>query len=208
VDPGWYAEYFHEVALALGSQGGDHERFARVLAAVAVDSDRDAVIRDYAVQHLRRVWERSAAEPNLRGTIVASLRRFVRDEPEISGAALLSLHLLESQPAIPGKAAEPAITTKELEHLMHHTLNDGASRRDPRTTMGILRIVGARRMLGLAPDVRQLVSDNSQHALVRMSGIAALADLGQQMDRDFLSSLDQPDPRIIKAVKSALDRLP
>lgn len=199
-DAGWHAEYVHLISLVLQQHPKVADRFARVLAAVAADASRDEVARDYAMQHLRQVWDRADGKPELRDRIVATFRHSGVPDPVLGASAVLSLHLLGLE------NGKPAVSTGELEPLVGRALAAPAAPERLRLRMSCLRVAGERGMVAMLPAIRRIAADSSgEHALARMTAIAALGRLGGPADRALLQGLGTSrDPRIAGSVRHAL----
>jgi hypothetical protein len=201
---GWHAEYFHGIALVLRRLPPIRGRFARVLACVAADHSREEVVRDYALQHLREVWERSGDTPRLRASITETFRQLADDEL-LGPTALLSLHLLGFDPG----GSQAAVPTAELEPLVLRALDAPPGPGAVPMRLGSLRIAAERGMPGALPGIRRIAADSAgEHALARMAAIAALGRLGGSADRAMIEGLGtSPDPRIAAAARHALAAL-
>jgi len=209
-DAGWHAEYVHEISLVLRRHPQARERFARVLAAVAADATRDEVVRDYALQHLRQVWEHAGDEPELRASIVETFRLVAARDPVLGASGLLSLHLLGFHPDGQDDAPAAAVPTAELEPMVRQALASPPAQDQVRLRMSSLRVASERGMRGMLPEIRRIAANAAgEHALARMAAIAAIGRLAQPADRALLESLESScDPRIAGAVRHALAGLP
>lgn len=215
---GWHAEYFHSLALVMREQAAARGRFARVLSTVAADSGRDAVLRDYSLQHLRQVWDRAAGDEALRGSIQATFRGLVEHDASLAASALLSLHLLgtpEGSVATTASAPQMSagapltnsflVANAELQPLVTGILSAPPTAANLPSRLVALRLVTERRLASEKEAVHRLAGDvASEHALVRMAAISCLASFRDPADRAFLESLDRSDPRIATAVERAL----
>lgn len=212
VDPGWHSEYIHAISLALQQQKAARERFARVLATVARDATRDEVVRDYALQHIRQVWDHEESESSLRARIEATLRELVAADAVIAPSSLLSLHLL----GIPASGRESGLVTvgeqireyhipdADVEPLVLNLLKASPSASMVRARMTAARVSGDRRLGGCRGVLMQVVEDPSEHALVRMAAVNALGLVAAPSDLQYLSSLATEDRRIEFAIQKTL----
>lgn len=200
---GWHAEYVHLISLVLQQHPKVSDRFAGVLAAVAADASRDEVARDYAMQHLRQVWNRADDKPELRARIVGTFRQICTMDPVLGASAVLSLHLLGLE------SKQPAVSTGELAPLVGRALAAPATPERLRMRMSCLRVASERGMAAMLPDIRRIAADSAgEHALARMTAIAALGRLGEPADRALLQGLETSrDPRISGSVRHALATL-
>jgi hypothetical protein len=210
---GRHSEFFHELALKLGDIDGLRERFARVLATVARDEQQDGVVRDYALQHLRQVWERS--DDPLRKSIEATFSQISSTGSDLSASALLSLHLLGTgdrrtamSEAEPTGARTWEVPSEKLDPVVKEILARQPTARGIPDRMTALRIAGERRLADRRDDLKRIAAARGgEHQLVRMAAIAAIARFADPADIPFLESVEKSDPGIASAVTSALVRL-
>jgi hypothetical protein len=210
---GRHSEFFHELALKLGGIDALRERFARVLATVARDDQQDGVVRDYALQHLRQVWERS--DDPLRKSIEATFSQISSTGSELSASALLSLHLLgtgDRRTAI--SQSEPAgartweVPSEKLDPVVKGILARQPTARGIPDRMTALRIAGDRRLADRRDDLKRIAAARGgEHRLVRMAAIAAIARFADPADIPFFKSVGKSDPEVASAVTLALVRL-
>jgi hypothetical protein len=216
-----------DICLILREQPTVRESFARVLSTLVHDPSRDAVVRDYAVQHLRQVWDLAKENPSLRNAIEEVFRGLVKgDEPDMAATGLLSLHFLgtrqgEAQPvALPGNQKQSlppgmsaiestptsySIPDGQIQPLVDGILKAPATSANVSSRMTALRIVADRKLAASKPELRAIASDSvKEQVLVRMAAIAALGKLADSADRPLLEGLDHTDLRIASAVKTAL----
>jgi len=208
VNGGEFSTWFHEIANLLHRQSAPSKAFARALATVAADPARDAVLRDYALQHLRVVWNNAGGDASLRSSIEASLRRLARGDDPPATAALLSLHLLGDTAAAPGRPVARALGDDELAALAGSLLAGPAGSSDTPRRMTAARIAADRRLAALRPVLARVASDPAEHTLARMSAINAIGRIGERADRPLLESLAAAEPALALAARDALALLP
>jgi hypothetical protein len=219
-----HSTFVHEIACVLQRCREAHEPFARALAGLARDTGRDRVIRDYAVQHLRQLWDRAGYSVALRSAIVSALREFTTADPVVAAPALLSLHLLGSggvgDEAIgatrgPGQPdAGPSglrgvlpsfhVPDSELVPLLDAIFAAKPSADNIPARLTAARIAGERRMNGLRPVLLTTLTNPAEHTLVRMAAVVALGNIADPADLETLASLDPDDPRIAAALSHVL----
>ena len=206
---GWHAEYLHNIAGLLQSSAGMREPFARALGTLARDSKRDATVRDYALQHLRLVWER--ADGTLRTEVEGTLRALATD-PALQSSALLSLHLLggagglgEVAPSSKSIGGKGRVADADLVPFVDSILAESPSPGNITARLTALRIAGERRLSGCRESLRRVAAGESEHTLTRMAAIANLGLIADPADRTFLESINgNGDGRIANAVRKAL----
>ena len=205
---GLRSTWFSEIANLLHRQPAARERLARALATVALDPSRDATLRDYALQHLRVVWNDSGGDTGLRDSITASLRKLIRADKTVTTAALLSLHLLGDDATAPDNPVTRALPDAEVGSLAAHLLEGPAGSCQPAERMTAARIAGERRITSLIPQLRRIASSPSEHILSRMAAVAALGHMADASNRAFLESLAKDQIDLAPAARHALSMLP
>ena len=215
VSSSFHSSYLHEIACVLQGQPSVLPRFADALTDIAKDTARDEVSRDYALQHLRQVWQRAANQSALRDSIAGNLSDLVsRNDPAISVSALLSLHLLGTAPVGETQvdAARPAsegpgrygVPDDKIAPLLGPLLSEKASHPNISARLTAARIIGERRLETFRQPLFDLLNDNSEHAMVRMAAANALGRIGDPGDLAMLASFDPGDDRVAAAIRHAL----
>ncbi len=204
-----YSTYIHEIASVLERESSIRERLARGLATVARDATRDEATRDYAIQHLRQVWNRAADDAPLRTAIASTFREFTHLDPVLSTGALLSLHLLGSTEGHRQGGASPTpvsdqMPDAELVSLLDPIFSGKTTANNLPARLTALRIVGERRLPAYRAAMLTILRDRSDHALVRMAAAHALGRIANPDDLKSLAALDAGDPRVTNAVQLAL----
>ena len=210
VSTGEHAHYVHEACRLLRKQDNERPRFARALATLAIDDSRSPILRDYAMQHLRVVWDFAPPADGLRLSIVETFRMLL-DDPAMAPAALLSLHLLGSPTELGVSSGTVVVRTRpqyELpdDEIIPHVKRFLADRQSPLSgRMASVRIVAERTLLMFKEDLVGMAGgETGEHTMLRMAAISALARFGDPSDLKFLKSLDDADPRIQSALRLAL----
>lgn len=204
-----YSTYIHEIASVLERESGIRERLARGLATLARDATRDEATRDYAIQHLRQVWNRAADDAPLRTAVSSTFREFTHLDPVLSTGALLSLHLLGSTEGHRQGGASPTpvsdqMPDAELVSLLDPIFSGKTTANNLPARLTALRIVGERRLPAYRAAMLTILRDRSDHALVRMAAAHALGKIANPDDLQSLAALDAGDPRVATAVQLAL----
>jgi hypothetical protein len=198
---GWIAghsTWFHEIANLVHSQEHDKRRFAEVLATVARDANRDLATRDYALQQLRRVWAGSDQDRSLRRAIEETFIEINVAESPLRATALLSLHLLEG----------PDIGSRASQSLRQSVVSilggsDTSSAENVPVRMVAARIAGERKIHSMGMALLMIASSDREHALVRMSAVSALSEMGSSSELDALFGLNPDDQRVAAAIRHA-----
>ncbi len=200
VPAGIHSTWFHVVGGILQRESQVRERFARALAGVAMEGGHEPVYRDYALQHLRLVWNHARGQDALRASIVATFLELARDG-DIGASALLSLHLV-------GEGGEGArVPDAVIAPILREGL-DVREARDPPWLLTALRIAGERQMERFHADARRIAADpEASHAMVRMAAIAAVSKYRDPADLEFLKSIPAEDRRIAGSLQAAIRRI-
>lgn len=204
---GQHSTWFNEVANLLHRQSAAQERLARALATVAADPARDATLRDYALQHLRVVWNGSREDAGLRDSITASLRQLASSDKTVTTAALLSLHLLGDNASAPESSVTRALGDDEIAALAGNMLEGPPDSRQPAERMTAARIAADRRLASLRPALARVASNPAEHVLSRISAINAIGHIGDPTDRSLLESLSFTEPSLAAATHKALESI-
>lgn len=184
---GAYAYYFHELCNKLHQFQEARTQFASVLYALASDSSRDDVIRDYSLQHLRRIWEKSADLDALRTAIEASFWKLTEQQPSVASSALLSLHTLGAAPSPKTDFSHSAVASSVFQPRIESIFQQTPSPDTVGLRMTAARIAGERQLSTLTPALTQMIQNDSEHTLVRISAINALRLLGKTEEIKSLS---------------------
>lgn len=197
--PAERSTWFHEVANLIHRQQVDDRSFAEVLATVARDTSRDVATRDYALQHLRRIW--TVAEPSLREAIESTLLEMAELPGALQATALLSLHLIDPD-------GRQRVNDTGLRQIVVSALT--AASKPGRDSLGFgmaaARIAGERQMTGQRARLMEIASSPDDHALLRMSAVSALAAIGDSADLAALTALQPGDGRVEAAIRHAAAR--
>jgi hypothetical protein len=200
-----HSSFVHEVACVLQCQQGVRQRFAEALATLARDARRDGVTRDYAIQHLRQVWDRAGGDPALRTAVFNTFREFAELDPAVSAPALLSLHLLGSGPDGAGVFHLP---DAEFPPLLAPILARGPAPANLPARLTAARVAGDRRLGELRGPLLAILTNPAEHAMLRMAAANALGKIADPADLARLASYDPGDDRVATAIRLALPPAP
>jgi hypothetical protein len=206
-----HSSYLHEIACRLQDQPAVRESFARALATLARDPRGDPTTRDYAIQHLRQVWQRADTQPALRESVAATFREFTDLDPAIAASALLSLHLLGTAPVAGSAAASSlyAVPDEELGPLLAPVFAQppGSAASIP-ARLTAARIAGERRLAAFRAPLMAQLTNPAEHAMVRMAAANALGKIADPADLATLAALTPDDDRVAAAIRHALPPSP
>jgi hypothetical protein len=219
VSASFHSSYMHEIACVLQTQPGVREKFARALATLVRDKQRNSATRDYAIQHLRQVWSRAVDDSNLRAAIVSTFHEFAHHKPAIATSALLSLHLLGSPTAgspvgstglsfppgaSPSSSTSYFIPESELLPLLEPVFTAKTSSDNIPSRLNAIRIVGDRRMKAFRPHLLAALKDRKEHMMIRMAAANAIGAVAEPADLESLSTFEPGDELVAAALHRAI----
>jgi hypothetical protein len=186
---------------------GPRRDFAEVLGHLAGNPGQPEMIRDYAIQHLARMWN-AADSPDHRG-LRQSIRLTIAGLAEYDGtagnAALLSLHLLGAANR-PDQPSRYDVADDQLLRLIGPAIANPTASLDRR--LAAVRIAGERGFQRYHPSLRSMSTDPSAHSMLRKAAISAIGRLGSlEQDEDLLRRLAAAEPEYRIAVDYGLTRL-
>ena len=208
-----HSSYFHEIASRLQDQPTVRETFARALATLVRDTRRDATTRDYAIQHLRQIWDHASDTPAIQTAIVTTFREFASLDPAIATSALLSLHLLSTARLAPitGVPATPsapppgfALPDADLAPLLIPIFAQATAADNIPARLTANRIAAERRLADFRQPLLAQLTNPAEHALVRMAAANALGRIANPDDLATLAAYTPDDDRVATAVAHAL----
>jgi hypothetical protein len=180
----------------LAEQPNAPTNFARVLVSIFQDKEQDVVMRDYAVQHMTPIYERTTAEEKtlLRQTLWQAVEE---TGSSIAGTALLALgDLAQDQPEIEkNKLAEAALKMA------------GDQQCGELSRVTAVQVCGRMGMSEAAPVALEL-AQNAGSIPLQIAAIAALGDMGDQQARAYLQQINaDSEPRLKPAIETALKKM-
>jgi hypothetical protein len=178
--------------------------FAKVLIRIYNDRRQDAVIRDYAVQHLSAAYARLNDQEQT-NAMEAFWQATKERDSSIAGTALLALTQITSESA--PAAASPthlASVNKLAQTVVAVAENDNSGELARITAVSLC---GRLHLVEALPITNSLV-DSAESIPLRIAAIAALGDFGSPAAKAALERLSvNSDPRLKMAAGSALRRL-
>lgn len=203
VSEGDHAYFFHELCNKLHHFPQIRSTYAAALYQVAGDVKQDGVTQDYALQHLRRIWEKSSADQGLRGSIQASFWQIVTADQTTAASAMLSLHNLGVVTGPSTDYTDAPVMTKDFEPIIQNVLSNTATAANISQRMTAARIAGDRKMMECSEQLLAMVENQKEHMLVRVSAINSLGKLGRKTELANLASRLDHDPRLTTALTHA-----
>ena len=184
-----------ELMNALQDQAAPSPEFERVLLDILQNERQDAVMRDYAVQHIRAWYPQSTSKPQLLATLWAAARG---GDGSLPGTAFLSLWGIWQQ--------FPAdVNRKELGRGALAVAIDPEADIDAR--ISCLQLCGKLGVVEALPFAVE-VAEAGKPAMLRMAAIATVGDLGNRSHAPMLKAIktEAVDQGTLEAVKAALKK--
>ena len=183
----------NNMANALNNQAVVDVDLANMFAAMAENADEDMVWREYAAQHLGTAIATSK-DPSVGAAVLWQLAD--KGEGPIPGTALLHLHYLDRRHTVsaPDDFAKrlASVAVDPQAHLL--------------TRMSALGIIGQRKLVELAPVVREIAQ--SDVPALQRSALATLGIIGIRADLEvILRHANDQDPTVSRAARAAAQRL-
>jgi len=212
LDSTWHC-LFNEVMDALCQQHHPLPSRSDVFIGIVRGKTNDPTLRDYALQHLVDVLQPDdpgqpcELNPGKRQAIVTTMIEVAREtRKELSGTAVQGLNLI----LVGRQRAEPSAQLPfTLEQLRPLAVNLALGEDVPncaRTTA--LQVCAQHGFDEILPVARRIAGDIKQPAILRLSAIAVIGQIGKAEDRPLLETLlAEHHPRLVKAVTPALKNL-
>jgi hypothetical protein len=199
VAEGAHAFFFHELCNKLHHFSKIRPTYAAALYQVAGDDKHDPITRDYAIQHLRRVWEKSPGDLPLRQSLQASFWQLAAGEPATAASAMLSLHNLGIETSPNADYSQAAVPTADFQPFLDTILRQAPTATSIPQRLTAVRIAGDRRIASAVDLLVTIVENNAEHTLVRTSAINALRKLGMKEQLATLAAHHSTEPRLSTA---------
>lgn len=207
-DGKWH-ELWNNLSNRLRGQQNAPDGMTDLLLAVAKDSRRSSVQRDYAIQHARG-WYADHAPDSKTETDPAKRRELldmlwtaaITYQEPWSGTALFSLQYIEQESAF---LPEGAWTPTERNRFSGAVLGALSTGSHPGAVQAALQVCERRLMLDGLPGARRWFHDESQSYPLRMSALRVITALAPREEVDaLLASPSASDDRFAAAGRSAL----
>lgn len=201
------ARIVHLVTNLLHDQVGPRRDFAEVLGHLAGNPGQPVMIRDYAIQHLARMWNAAGSpeQHDLRQSIRLTIAGLAGNDGTVGNAALLSLHLLGAA-SRPDRPSRYDVSDDQLLRLIGPAIDNPTASLDRR--LAAVRIAGERGFHRYHPVLRTIGTDPSAHSMLRKAAISAIGRVGSlDQDEELLRRLATAEPEYRIAVDYGLKRL-
>ena len=164
--------------------------------ALAADKNQDLVVRAYAVQHLRSLYERSR-DPNIKDFLYSAMQE---TDTEISGGAILVLNYLMNQEEYHSDFDRNSVVQQAKGIALNKVANNN-------NRITAIQIASAAPDVELANELREIIRDEGSHSALRISAIAGLGKIGDESDIALLEPIAYSKKFERRAAAAAIKRL-
>ena len=166
------------------------------LIAIASNKNQDIVVRAYAVQHLRPLYERNR-DIAIKDFFYQAL---LEEDTEVSGGAMLALNYLMNH----DEYAADFDRTPVIRQAQKIALNDTANNNNRITA---IQVASTTSDPELVEGLRKIISDKNNHSALRISAIAGLGAIGDESDIAALKVLAQSKNFEKRAASAAIKKI-
>lgn len=164
--------------------------------AIASDKNQDIVVRAYAVQHLRPLYEKSR-DVAVKIFLYEALKE---EDTEVSGGAMLALNYLMNQDEYRSDFDRAPV----IQQAKKIALDDSANGNNRITA---IQVASAGNDPELADGLRKILADADTHSALRISAIAGLGAVGDDSDIAFLNVIAQSKKFESRAARAAIRKI-
>lgn len=163
---------------------------------IASNKNQDIVVRAYAVQHLRPLYERN------RDIAIKDFfyKALLEEDSEVAGGAMLALNYLMNQDEY-GSVFDRAPVIQQAKKI---ALNDTANNNNRITA---IQVASVEKDPVLADCLRKIISDENSHSALRISAIAGLGTIGDESDIATLKVIAQSKNFEKRAAHAAIKKI-
>ena len=147
---------------------------------IASNKNQDTVVRAYAVQHLRPLYERNR-DIAIKDFFYQAL---LEEDTEVSGGAMLALNYLMNH----DEYAADFDRAPVIQQAKKIALNDTANNNNRITA---IQVASTTSDPELVEGLRKIISDKNNHSALRISAIAGLGTIGDESDIAALKVIAQ-----------------
>ena len=166
------------------------------LIAIASNKNQDIVVRAYAVQHLRPLYERNR-DIAIKDFFYQAL---LEEDTEVSGGAMLALNYLMNH----DEYAADFDRAPVIRQAKKIALNDTANNNNRITA---IQVASTTSDPELVEGLRKIVSDKNNHSALRISAIAGLGAIGDESDIASLKIIAQSKNFEKRAASAAIKKI-
>jgi len=166
------------------------------LIAIASNKNQDIVVRAYAVQHLRPLYERNR-DIAIKDFFYQAL---LEEDTEVSGGAMLALNYLMNH----DEYAADFDRAPVIRQAKKIALNDTANNNNRITA---IQVASTTSDPELVEGLRKIISDKNNHSALRISAIAGLGAIGDESDIASLKIIAQSKNFEKRAALAAIKKI-
>ena len=166
------------------------------LIAIASNKNQDIVVRAYAVQHLRPLYERNR-DIAIKDFFYQAL---LEEDTEVSGGAMLALNYLMNH----DEYAADFDRAPVIRQAKKIALNDTANNNNRITA---IQVASTTSDPELVEGLRKIISDKNNHSALRISAIAGLGAIGDESDIAALKVIAQSKNFEKRAALAAIKKI-
>ena len=166
------------------------------LIAIASNKNQDIVVRAYAVQHLRPLYERNR-DIAIKDFFYQAL---LEEDTEVSGGAMLALNYLMNH----DEYAADFDRAPVIRQAKKIALNDTANNNNRITA---IQVASTTSDPELVEGLRKIISDKNNHSALRISAIAGLGTIGDESDIAALKVIAQSKNFEKRAALAAIKKI-
>ena len=163
---------------------------------IASNKNQDIVVRAYAVQHLRPLYERNR-DIAIKDFFYQAL---LEEDTEVSGGAMLALNYLMNH----DEYAADFDRAPVIRQAKKIALNDTANNNNRITA---IQVASTTSDPELAEGLRKIISDKNNHSALRISAIAGLGAIGDESDIASLKIIAQSKSFEKRAALAAINKI-
>ena len=163
---------------------------------IASNKNQDTVVRAYAVQHLRPLYERNR-DVTIKDFFYQAL---LEEDTEVSGGAMLALNYLMNH----DEYAADFDRAPVIRQAKKIALNDTANNNNRITA---IQVASTTSDPELAEGLRKIISDKNNHSALRISAIAGLGAIGDESDIASLKIIAQSKSFEKRAALAAINKI-
>ena len=166
------------------------------LITIASNKNQDIVVRAYAVQHLRPLYERNR-DIAIKDFFYQAL---LEEDTEVSGGAMLALNYLMNH----DEYAADFDRAPVIRQAKKIALNDAANNNNRITA---IQVASTTSDPELVEGLRKIISDKNNHSALRISAIAGLGAIGDESDIASLKIIAQSKNFEKRAALAAINKI-
>ena len=148
--------------------------------AIASDKNQDIVVRAYALQHLRPLYERNR-DVAIKDFFYQALQE---EDTEVAGGAMLALNYLMNHNEYGADFERESVIQQAKKIALNDTSNNN-------NRITAIQVASVGKDPELVDGLRKIISDKNSHPALRISAIAGLGAIGDESDIAALKVIAQ-----------------